>query len=666
MTSVAPIQGTSESNITITGSGFSGTSCHNKVMFGSHSCVVTFSNESMIVCRLDTSKSPQAGVRRQVSVQVANRGHAMVFDEQPTHFVLKPRVTSLSPQDGSIKGGTKVTISGDGFSQNIAENVVLIGGKTCAVTSALFDSIVCITQESDRESGQKATVTVSGIESECTASNIGGCDYTFTTSKTPVVDSISPKSIDRTETEFRISVSRLPASISDVTVTIGNKVCQVTEMSSGRLKCTFVGIAAGDHKVNVHVLGKGNSIFDGPSEFISSKAVVSSLWPSQSSINGGLNLTIKGNGFDPVPDRTTVTIGGQQCDLISVTFGEIICVTPPHSSQDSVTVQVTVTPPGVSRRRRSDLSIPFPPITMSYTNAATPQLDSLSLVSGKEGDILTISGSGLDPSNGEVIIDIGGAPCLVNTSAENKVVCTLSAHPAGRYSVNMWVPGKGRATSRLFFMYDLGIDAVNPNESGFGGGRELIIQGCGFDTSAVVHVCGKECSLTTSYIATTTLLKCEAPMNPNYASGGDRVCDVQVSVNGVDTTLEGGFTYRATLTSQIFLITPSRGGTGGGTSLTIIGSGFSVDPNKNLVSIDGTPCITSFSNSSVIQCRTGEHGRTIETKVRVEVDNNGKALNDDGDFFYVDVWSSRFTWGNQDPPREGKYYASLLFNFHTL
>ena len=53
-----------------------------------------------------------------------------------------------------------------------------------------------------------------------------------------------------------------------------------------------------------------------------------------------------------------------------------------------------------------------------------------------------------------------------------------------------------------------------------------------------------------------------------------QTCDVVVTVNGLTKTSSNAYTYDAGLTPTISGVSPSRGGTGGGTTLTVSGSGF--------------------------------------------------------------------------------------------
>lgn len=657
VSSVTPSQGTIYTIITVHGHGFSNESCHNKVTFSSHDCEVITSNDTAITCILSTAGDPMAGEALDVTVKVLNRGYAFVRADagDTSYFVLKPSVTAVSPSSGSQAGGTLVRITGGGFRDEISGNVVQIGSAVCDVVSSSFDAIVCRTRASV-EQVQQVMVTVRGsesVESECVAVDSADCEYTFALDRTPVVTLVSPPNIKNPQTEFRFQVSRLPSSSADVTVTVGNEICSVTEILPEVVKCVLPGVVFGSHKIVIHVSGKGNAEFD-VSDVVLSEPLVSMVSPSQSSKHGGLIITIEGNGFNPTPGKTTVTIGSEICKIITVSYGVIECVTPPHPLSNTVVIQVTVDSGEESRRRRSAGGV-FPTITIAFTNAATPVVSSISPSIGQVGDELTIYGSGLNPGSGqgEVEVQIGDVLCTVTSSEDDHVVCTLDEHAAGSYLVGVVVPGKGRATSGVFFTYNFQIDSVDPDESGFGGGRVLVIQGQGFDRSAVVSICGSECTHNSNHNTTTTEISCEAP---SHVLGSiSQECDVTIILNNFIANLTNGFTYKPEMTSQITSVTPSRGGTGGGTTLTICGFGFSDTSSDNIVTIDGVVCNVTYANSSLITCQTGPHNGTIESKVRVEVGSNGKAIDHDADFSYVDVWSSPFTWGGNDPPGNGMY-----------
>lgn len=58
---------------------------------------------------------------------------------------LMPSIRSISPSVGSIAGGTRVTISGSGFSKSAENNVVYVAGRPCVILSSDHEEIVCET-----------------------------------------------------------------------------------------------------------------------------------------------------------------------------------------------------------------------------------------------------------------------------------------------------------------------------------------------------------------------------------------------------------------------------------------------------------------------------------------------------------------------------------------
>lgn len=56
-------------------------------------------------------------------------------------------------------------------------------------------------------------------------------------------------------------------------------------------------------------------------------------------------------------------------------------------------------------------------------------------------------------------------------------------------------------------------------------------------------------------------------------------------------------------------ITPSSGNTGG-QNITVYGTGFSLEPKNNTVSIDGTPCKVTEASQGSLKCTLGPKDTT--------------------------------------------------------
>ena len=60
-----------------------------------------------------------------------------------------PTISAVAPARGSVEGGTRVTITGGGFSMDEADVAVLVGGVPCAVEHATLEQVTCVTGDLD-------------------------------------------------------------------------------------------------------------------------------------------------------------------------------------------------------------------------------------------------------------------------------------------------------------------------------------------------------------------------------------------------------------------------------------------------------------------------------------------------------------------------------------
>ncbi|XP_070541075.1 fibrocystin-L-like [Ptychodera flava] len=626
---VTPNNGTSDTTLTIKGHGFSTTNCENEVTIDGHPCDVQSSSQDELTCTIDTEDALTVGEKHLLRVNVKNRGYALNSEGV---FTMAPSIDSIWPTTGSVAGGTRMIISGDGFSADSVDDVdVVIGSNTvCDVASVNYTEIECITRPHAAWS-DVVSLSINSAVSTC----LGSYTYSYSNAASPVVSTISPTSISGASTTVTISGSGFSTTVENITVTFGSDDCSVQTLADDEITCDVGYVPVGDHAVVVNRADQGDAILSNGT--VTSEAVIDSVSPSSGSINGGTVLTITGSGFHE--DDTSVDIDGSDCDITSLTISEIVCTTAAHSAE---AVDLTVT----------SGSIAYSAESYTYSNAQTPTVSSVSPGQGTSGDTITIGGTGFSGTTSDVEVTIDGVSCSVTSSSTTSIQCDVGVHSAGTFDVVVYIDSKGLATSSSTFEYQLEISSISPTECSFGGGRIVTIDGDGFDSdNTQVTICDNECVIDN---VTATQVLCEAPANENLASG-TQVCDVEVTIStsGSTTSSSDAFTYESSMTPIITSVSPTRGGTGGGTTVTITGTGFS--SGENTVTIDGSVCEIDTESATEIVCTTGPNDRTIKTKVRVEVGDNGIATQDDADYFYVDVWSSRYTWGGYDPPVAGDF-----------
>mgnify|MGYP002474484666 CR=1 FL=1 len=290
---------------------------------------------------------------------------------------------------------------------------------------------------------------------------------------------------------------------------------------------------------------------------MTSVAAVSSVSPTSGSTNGGVLLTVNGNGFATSTSNIQVKVGSSQCTIVSTTAGQVTCTVPAQGSNPS-TSAVTVISNGVTFTSSA---------TFTYDSSVSPSVTSISPVSGTSGQALVITGTNF--VNGQTSVTVGGTPCSVSTVSTTSITCTVGSGSAGNLPVVVSVANVGQSNSDVTFQYTLQISSISPSRGSYGGGQSVTINGDGLNSSSVsVTVCGQSCQSVNAL--SDTQLVCVTP-SATFLSA-DTTCSLTVTIASFTAT--ASYVYGANVTATVSSISPVRGGTGGGTTLTITGSNF--------------------------------------------------------------------------------------------
>ena len=292
---------------------------------------------------------------------------------------------------------------------------------------------------------------------------------------------------------------------------------------------------------------------------ITSDAYLSTATPQTGSIHGGVELTIDGHGFSDNISQIQVSIGSNPCPVTEATESQIQCTVPPQGNSPN-TANISI----ISHQTSFPSSFTF-----NYSTSITPNVSSVSPNVGSGSQTLVITGNNLI-STGQTDVTIGYTPCNISSHSMVSITCTVdSSLPAGNHTVNVNVEGVGDSNENVNYKQDLTVTNITPSEGGYGGGLTSAINGNGFNgTDVAVSVCNQSCLSTE--IVSNNQLNCETPPLP--LSSTNTLCNMTVAVNGISKNTV--FTYKANLTATVTSISPSRGGTGGGTTITINGTNF--------------------------------------------------------------------------------------------
>ena len=643
---IYPAEGTLETVFTINGIGFSVDILDNTVQMGGYECAVLSSNVTTIECRLNPSAYPPSFTDFPLSVSVYNLGDAYIAPPDGLSVSIRPTVVDISPNIGSLEGETRVSISGQAFTEDSFE--VLIGDRPCTVMYHNYTDIVCITSPVDSPIELEVRVLYRKSTQYAVCVNPNNCTFEYSEDATPVVEAVSPTNIQGPgTTNLTINGTGFSSVSLDNQVLVGEYPCIPIESSSDSILCTIEAIPAGEHELSLLVCS--SDFYDASANCagrarievspIVSTANIVSISPTFGSIVGGTTVVIEGVGFS---SDVTVTIGGSVCKIISTSYTTVSCET---SSNQPGNYPVVVSSP--------DASFPAT-VSFTYDQSSTPVVTGVFPNQGQQGGLVMVTGSNFGSLSEEtpVVVNVGQALCEVDVGNSNDtaIMCTLGPGFTGFQPVQV-TNEMGNAMSDVTFFYTLQLEEFFPLESSLAGLNPLTLTAQGFNPTEIsITVCSRPCELSLAPTTRSTA-ECIAPpmLDAEVAADGFIECNVTVESLGITETFVNVYIYRENLTPIVSGINRTRGGTQGGSRIRISGSGFTTEPAS--VSIADVECTVIDQDDTFIVCETGASGRTIRSQVQVYIPGKGFARSEGIEFFYIDLWSSRFTWGGEEPPR---------------
>lgn len=305
---IYPNNGTSGTQIRISGTGFSSIKEPATVFVNGQGALLVSASDTLIVAEIPVN----AG-----SGPVVVKVDGMEAKGQDFKFQL---VTAIKPLTGGAN--TRVKIKGSGFETTLAGNVVDFNGKNALVESAKDTEIVVLAP--------------AGVTTGPLSVNINGQKITgpaFTVVSNPVISVVSPLSGPQG------SVMTITGDVFS-TVPDENKVfingvdVPVQTATKTKLTLTLPG-GTGSGKVKVVV---NDQATEGP-VFKDQTLGISALTPD----NGlaGTTVTISGTGFSAVPSDNIVTFNGVAATVTAATATTLTLAAPPTVSTGEVKVVVS-------------------------------------------------------------------------------------------------------------------------------------------------------------------------------------------------------------------------------------------------------------------------------------------------------------------------------------
>jgi len=487
-----------------------------------------------------------------------------------------PKVTSISPPSGKLASGTKITITGTGFIDQISgaeEKLTVTIGEVDVTEDVQFISETqLIVTTPEHESGEVDVIITNPDEQYAEA--------IFTYNPFPKIIGISPPSgnpnvitpITITGENF---IERIPGMTDWIQVQVGN--IQVIDkdiqfLSSNELRIFAPKGPPGNERIVV-TNPDGQSSQEDLEYIYNFPPKVTEISPESGTI--GTTISITGENFIPeiLEESLRVTIGGTPVvDIKSMTSNEIQFVVPDIELFGLVPV-IVINPDG----QQSETIVSFTYIPGPTVRKITPSSGRLD-----GGTKITIEGTGFTEKIGErrIQVEFEGILVVPDTdvefvSLEKLIVSTpKSESPEMVYVIVTNPDGQlSKKSPDATFMYNPRpkIESILPKSGKLAGGTTLIITGeyfiqaiPGVEKGLTVTIGGLEA--TSVFFVSVRELHVTTPARPE--SGEVEI----IIINPDGQQAEGNFTYNPPPT--VTNISPPSGKLAGGTQITIIGTGF--------------------------------------------------------------------------------------------
>jgi large repetitive protein len=522
VTGISPTSGSAGGGtlVTINGTGFTAAST---VKFGTTAATnVTFVSATQL-----TATAPAGAGLLDVTVTTAGQTSATSSSDQ---FGYLPSVTSVSPNSGPAGGGTVVTINGSGFT---AAATVKFG--TIAATNVAFVSATQLTATAPAGTGSVDIVVTTAAQTSATSSND---QFNYL----PSVASISPNSGPAGGgTVVTINGSGFTAAS---TVKFGTAAAiNVSFVSATQITATT---PTGAGLVDITVTTAGETSATSSSDQFSYLPSVSSINPTSGIAGGGTVVTINGTGFTSASTVKFGTVAATNVTLVSAT--QLTATAPAGAGL----VDIVVTTSGKNSATSSNDQFSYVPSVTSVSPSSGP-------ISG--GTMVTINGSGFTAASTVKF----GTIAATNVTLISATQITASAPVgAGTVDVTVTTAGETSATSASDqFSYLSSLTSISPNSGPASGGTVVTINGSGFTAGSTVAF-GSTAATNVSLVSATQITA--------TAPAGSGTVDVTVTTDGETTVTSASdqFSYLPVVSS----VTPGSGAAGGGSLVTINGSGF--------------------------------------------------------------------------------------------
>ncbi|XP_064304301.1 fibrocystin isoform X2 [Phalacrocorax carbo] len=393
------------------------------------------------------------------NVSVIINGIALASNRVEPLIQYLSEIFSIEPCCGSFLGGTLLTISGVGFGQNPALVSVSMNRQTCMVTHLAEETVWCLTPPAAKlsnEEPQDVSVRVNvAISSRSLQHNLlekRTTTFNYQRDLTPLIAVV----------ETEITDSSLLLSIQGINITgsvakLGHSECEL-EFQHGNKSAMFYqcslplnSLEPGTFPIQVIQRQLGYARVTARLQALTITPRITSIFPSQGSICGGMLLTISGIALKSRRDLVQVSLGGNySCEIQNSDNDAINCIVLPEAhplhyqwlAEVSWALNVMVTVNGIS-------SVCLGDCTLRLDEQWSPLVDLVAWETNGTFTSVKIEGQRLAwPSDSPVVHVNNQAVCEVTFWNETSIKCQTDCIAPGEHNISISNRKSGQACFR--------------------------------------------------------------------------------------------------------------------------------------------------------------------------------------------------------------------------
>uniref|UniRef100_A0A8C5MPS6 PKHD1 ciliary IPT domain containing fibrocystin/polyductin n=1 Tax=Leptobrachium leishanense TaxID=445787 RepID=A0A8C5MPS6_9ANUR len=599
----------------------------------------TESNSSSLETSLEDF---EAGIYH-ITVYNQTLGYAHIISPQNPVFNLDPLVRSISPPQGSLCGGTILTISGTFLHSSINSVAVnLTSDYICDVQSFDNSTIECALQNDDTRNisshiSINVSVVVNGLLGVCQTD----CVLHLVANQTPIVNDFIT-TFGRNLSIFQFMGWRLENASETLTILVDRSMlCGITFVNKTIVECQMTAIPPGNHSITIPNVAKGEMCSSNILFNFSITPQITNMSRLHFSIHGGGLLEIQGSAL--LGQRTTdVFIGYKQCLIIALSYESITCVVPPGNGILNVTVVVD--------------NLDVMGEAVEFSERYTPKVHS----SWKDNNILSLMVSGVTALE-NIQIFVGDAKCENVTGNTSALQCLVPPLVTGRYQVKIIDRLRGWASSNATVITPLRVLAMK-NNTGCAENQTLYIYGEGFSPKNThITICGTPCVIIENVTTTTDLYCSSWRLNSSlvflcdmtYGTGESChvnsstyiQCDVTVQVGRIQVTEPSAYLHVCNM--------KCIAGPDPEDNILRDISGLFISPKveRDEVLIYNGSCNVSIATEAEMECEAPNQPITSKiTEIRKNWGQNTQSM---PPLRFCSLWSKNSTWPFGSPPLDG-------------